>query len=120
MNALSAIIAKDLRLLWRDKAGLIFLTLAPIMVITVAGFSLANLYGADPTGQTAYEFLFVDEDGGALGKTLRERLANERAVNLRVLDSRAEAEDLIRNKQAGTALVVPRGAVADSGSEPLA
>ena len=47
---------KDLRLLWRDRAGLIFLTIAPMMVITVAGFSLANLYGADPTGQTAYDF----------------------------------------------------------------
>jgi ABC-type multidrug transport system permease subunit len=109
MTSLPAIIAKDLRLLWRDKAGLIFLTLAPIVVITVAGFSLANLYGADPTGQTAYELPFVDEDGGALGGALRERLAAETAVNLRVLSSRAEAEARVRTKQAGTALVVPRG-----------
>jgi ABC-type multidrug transport system permease subunit len=109
MRTLLAIIAKDLRLLWRDKSGLIFLTLAPIMVMTVAGFSLANLYGADPTGQTAYEFPFVDEDGGSLGRELRERLAREPAVNLRVLDSRAEAELRVRDKQAGTALVIPRG-----------
>ena len=109
MNTLLAIIAKDLRLLWRDKAGLIFLTLAPIMVMTVAGFSLANLYGADPTGQTAYEFPFVDEDGAALGRALRERLAKESAVNLRVLATRADAEERVRTKQAGTALVIPRG-----------
>jgi len=109
MTSLLAILAKDLRLLWRDTAGLIFLTLAPIMVITVAGFSLANLYGADPTGQTAYEFPFVDEDGGALGRQLRERLEHESAVNLRVLASRSEAEQRVRDKQAGTALVIPRG-----------
>jgi ABC-type multidrug transport system permease subunit len=112
MTALPAIIAKDLRLLWRDKAGLIFLTLAPILVMTVAGFSLANLYGADPTGQTAYELPFVDEDGGALGRALRERLAQETAVNLRVLSSREDAAERVRTKQAGTALVVPRGSEA--------
>lgn len=109
MSTLLAIIAKDLRLLWRDKAGLIFLTLAPIMVITVAGFSLANLYGADPTGQTAYEFPLVDEDGGALGRELRERLSKETALTLRVLDDRAAAEQRVRDKQAGSALVIPRG-----------
>lgn len=109
MSTLLAIIAKDLRLLWRDKAGLIFLTLAPIMVITVAGFSLANLYGADPTGQTAYEFPVVDEDGGALGRDLRERLAQETALTLRVLTSRDEAERRVRDKQAGSALVIPHG-----------
>jgi len=115
--SLLAILAKDLRLLWRDKAGLIFLTLAPILVITVAGFSLANLYGADPTGQTAYEFPVVDEDGGALGRALRERLARESAINLRVLATRGEAEQRVRDKQAGTALVIPRGteAALDNG-----
>jgi ABC-type multidrug transport system permease subunit len=121
MPALLAIIAKDLRLLWRDRAGLIFLTLAPIMVITVAGFSLANLYGADPTGQTAYDFPVVDEDGGALGRALREHLAGESAVHLQVLATRAEAEQRVRDKQAGTALVIPRGteAALDHG-EPAA
>jgi ABC-type multidrug transport system permease subunit len=109
MRALLAILAKDLRLLWRDRAGLFFLTVAPMLVITVAGFSLANLYGVDPTGQTAYDFPFVDEDGSALGRTLRDRLAAEPAVRLEVLSTRAEAEQRVRDKRAGTALVVPRG-----------
>jgi ABC-type multidrug transport system permease subunit len=109
MHALLVILRKDLRLLWRDRAGLIFLTLAPIVVISVAGFSLANLYGADPTGQTAYEFPFVDEDGSELARRLRERLAAEHSVNLRPVADRATAEDMIRRKLAGSALVVPRG-----------
>lgn len=122
MSSLLAIIAKDLRLLWRDKAGLIFLTLAPVMVITVAGFSLANLYGADPTGQTAYEFPLVDEDGGEFGRALREHLEKEASLNLRVVGSRAEAEERLRSKQAGTALVIPRGtsaALSDGGNAEL-
>ena len=112
MRALLAILAKDLRLLWRDRAGLFFLTVAPMMVITVAGFSLANLYGADPTGQTAYDFPFVDEDGSALGRALRDHLAAEPAVRLEVLPTREDAEERVRDKRAGTALVVPRGSEA--------
>jgi ABC-type multidrug transport system permease subunit len=109
MHSLLVILAKDLRLLWRDRAGLVFLTLAPIVVICVAGFSLANLYGADPTGQTAYELPVVDEDGGSLAQELRERLSQEKSVHVRLVPDRATAEALVRRKQAGSALVIPRG-----------
>ena len=109
MHALWVIFGKDLRLLWRDRAGLVFLTLAPIVVISVAGFSLANLYGADPSGQTAYDLPFVDEDGGELARRLRERLAAEHSVNLLPVADRATAEDMVRRKLAGSALVVPSG-----------
>lgn len=109
MRSLLIFIRKDLRLLWRDRAGLMFLLVAPLIVITVAGFSLANLYGADPTGQTAYDFPLVDEDGGKLAQQIRERLSQERAVRLRTAHSREEAQELIRSKKAGTALVIPRG-----------
>jgi len=109
MRSLLVLLGKDLRLLWRDKAGLIFLTLAPIVVICVAGFSLANLYGADPTGQTAYEFPVVDEDGGAFAHEIRTRLGEETAVHFRLVPDRAAAQELVRRKQAGSALVIPHG-----------
>src|SRR4029450_122373 len=82
MRAFRALLAKDLRLLWRDRVGLTFLALAPLAVITVAGLSLANLYGADPTGQTAYELPLADEDGGSLGQEIRDRLGPQAAEGL--------------------------------------
>jgi len=110
MAGLGLIIAKDLRLLWRDRAGLVFLGLAPIVVITVAGLSLANLYGSDPTGQSAYELPLVDEDGGALARDIAARLAAEPALRVEPVGSREEAERWVRDrKRAGTALVIPRG-----------
>jgi ABC-type multidrug transport system permease subunit len=117
MRAFRALLAKDLRLLWRDRVGLTFLALAPLAVITVAGLSLANLYGADPTGQTAYELPLADEDGGSLGQEIRDRLGREAAVRLRAVENAAEAERLVRDKHAGTALVVPPGtqAALDAG-----
>ena len=117
MRAFLSLLVKDLRLLRRDRVGLVFLALAPLAVITVAGLSLSNLYGADPTGQTAYELPLADEDGGALGREIRSRLAGEQAVRLRPVENGAEAERLVRDKQAGTALVIPGGtqAALDAG-----
>jgi ABC-type multidrug transport system permease subunit len=109
MGALLVVLGKDLRLLARDRAGLIFLTLAPIVVICIAGFSLANLYGADPTGQTAYDFPVVDEDGGSFASEIRARLSQERAVHFHLVPDRETARDLVRRKRAGSALVIPRG-----------
>lgn len=109
MHPLLVFIRKDLRLLWRDRAGLLFLLVAPLIVITVAGFSLANLYGADPTGQTAYELPFVDEDGSNLAQQIREQLSHQPAVRLHEVHDRTAAQRLVRDKQAGTALVIPRG-----------
>src|SRR5215510_1593012 len=93
MRAFLSLLTKDLRLLWRDRVGLVFLALAPLAVITVAGLSLANLYGADPTGQTAYELPLADEDGGAPGREPRRGGAAgaRQAVRHSARDSRRHA-----------------------------
>jgi ABC-type multidrug transport system permease subunit len=107
--SLAVIIVKDLRLLLRDRVALIFMSLAPIVVISVAGFSLASLYGSDPTGQTAYDLPIVDEDGGELARQITEQLAAEKSVRVRRVESRAAAERLVASKAAGSALVIPPG-----------
>ncbi len=109
MTALGVIIAKDLRLLLRDRAALLFLTIAPLIVMSVAGFSLASLYGADPDEHTAYELPIVDEDGGDLAVQIEERLRGDQHLRLRRVASRAEAQQLVRDKAAGSALVIPAG-----------
>jgi ABC-type multidrug transport system permease subunit len=109
LRALGAAIVKDLRLLARDRAGLIFLTLAPMVVMTVAGFSLASLYGADPRGTAAYLFPVADEDGGRIGRALVARLAGEGSLRVQSVASSEEARALVRRQRAGAALVVPAG-----------
>jgi ABC-type multidrug transport system permease subunit len=108
MTSLGVIIAKDLRLLLRDRAALLFLTIAPIVVMSVAGFSLASLYGAGPS-DAAYELPIVDEDGGDLAGQIEERLRGDKNLRLRRVASRAEAQQLVRDKVAGSALVIPAG-----------
>jgi ABC-type Na+ efflux pump permease subunit len=109
LGRLGAAVRKDLRLLTRDRAGLVFLTLAPVVVIAVAGLSLASLYGADPRGATAYVLPLVDEDGGRVGRALAAHLADEPAVQLRRVTSRDAARNLVQTHAAGVALVIPAG-----------
>ena len=54
VRSLVAAVIKDLRLLTRDKVGLVFLTIAPLIVMSVAGFSLSTLFGSAPQGDTRY------------------------------------------------------------------
>ena len=109
MTSLGVIIAKDFTLLLRDRTALLFLTLAPIVVMAVAGFSLASLDGADPVGQTAYDLPIVDEDGGELAKQIEDRLSGDESVRVRRVASREEAQRLVHDKSAGSALVIPAG-----------
>ncbi len=107
LRALLAAFDKDLRLLLRDPVGLAFLTLAPMIVITVAGFSLASLYGASPRGDEAYRLPVVDEDGGPVGRAVRDRLGRESAVAAEFVPTRREALAMLEHREAGAALVIP-------------
>src|SRR5205823_6110819 len=91
LTGLVAALGKDLRLLARDRVGLVFLTVAPIVVISVAGLSLATLYGAEPRGGTAPVLPVADEDGGWVGRAVRERLADEPSVRVRPVATAAAA-----------------------------
>ncbi len=110
LGRLRVALGKDLRLLARDRVGLIFLMVAPIIVITVAGFSLASLYGTGTRGENAYVLPVVDEDGGRLGRALRDGLAEVDTVQVRDVHDRAAAAALVQRKEAGAALVIPAGA----------
>jgi ABC-type multidrug transport system permease subunit len=110
VRALLAAFHKDVRLLLRDPVGLVFLTIAPMIVITVAGFSLASLYGAAPRGEASYLLPIVDEDGGPVGRAIRDRLKRESSVDAAFVASRAEALQRLERREAGAVLVIPAGA----------
>jgi len=109
LTGLVAALGKDLRLLARDRVGLVFLTLAPIVVISVAGLSLATLYGAEPRGGMAPVLPLADEDGGWVGRAVRERLADEPSVRVRPVATAAAARALVQAKRVAAALTVPAG-----------
>ena len=108
LSGFLAALGKDFRLLFRDRVGLLFMTFAPVIVITVAGLSLAHLYGTSG-GSSAFVLPLVDEDGGQIGRAIVDRLHDNRTVRVTLVAERGAARDLVRAKQAGAALVVPAG-----------
>lgn len=106
---LASVVAKDLRLVVRDRAAVVFLLLAPMVVISVAGFSLSAFYGT--RGRTALEFLLPvsDLDGGPVAQQLLAALEKSGGLNL-IRVSEEEARYLVsRTNRAGAALVIPQG-----------
>jgi ABC-type Na+ efflux pump permease subunit len=107
LRAIAIVVEKELRILRRDWVGICLLILAPIMVITVAGFSLAKVYGGDAG---LHLLPIVDEDHGAAAKAITRALATIPEIDLRAIDSRSEAQRMVRDRgEAAAALVIPAG-----------
>ncbi len=99
MTGLLAIAWKDLRLIARDRAALLFLVLVPFVVVTVLAEALA---GSD-TGSLLLPV--VNEDDGPVASVLIEALGEHANV---VEVSRSEAEYLVSGKKtAPAAIVIP-------------
>jgi ABC-2 type transport system permease protein len=99
VRSLLTITWKDLRLIARDRAALLFLVLVPFVVVTVLAQSLA---GSD-TGSLLLPV--VNEDQGPVAEVLIEALSEYAEV---VEVDRAEAESLVASKKvAPAAIVVP-------------
>jgi ABC-type multidrug transport system permease subunit len=105
---LVAAVVKDVRLLVRDRVGLVFLTIAPLIVMSVAGFSLSTLFGGAPQ-PGAYVLPVVDEDDGRISAELRERLASDSTIEVRTIPTREQALDLVRSRESAAVLVIPAG-----------
>jgi len=108
LRVLVATVVKDVRLLLRDRVGLIFLTIAPLIVMSVAGFSLSTLFGGAPQSG-AYLLPVVDEDDGRITAELRTRLADDATIEIRTMATRAQALDLVRTRESAAVLIIPAG-----------
>jgi len=108
VRSLLAAVVKDVRLLVRDRVGLVFLTIAPLIVMSVAGFSLSTLFGGTPQAG-AYVLPVVDEDDGRITAELRKRLAGDATIEVRITPTRDEALDLVRFRVSAAVLVIPAG-----------
>ena len=110
LRAILLTLGKEWRLLRRDAVGVFMLIVAPIAVIAAAGFSLANIYGNDPSGQTTRYVALVDEDHGQVGRAVAEALAAEPAIRVVPFDNRRAAETYVRYREVALlAIFVPRG-----------
>lgn len=107
LRTIGLTIQNELRLLLRDPTVLMMLLLAPVVIITVAGYSLGALYGG---GRPAFTLPVVDNDGGEVAAGLIDALEGSRALELvRVGDVAAARQRVLGSDGAPLALEIPAG-----------
>jgi ABC-2 type transport system permease protein len=103
-RALFTLTIKDLRLLARDRGSLWLLFLAPLVVISAAGFSLGTLY------QSSKHLLpVVDLDRGPLAEKILTALRETPELDVAVVDEERARSLVSETPTAGAALVLPAG-----------
>jgi ABC-type multidrug transport system permease subunit len=100
----------EARLLIRDPVVLLMLLLAPIVIITVAGYSLGNLYGGRAN---KYRIAVVDDDRGEVASGIIEALRGEQSVTIEMLANAEAARRIVnREDRAPLAIEIPAGTTA--------
>jgi len=108
----------EARLLVKDPIVLFMLLFAPVVIITVAGYSLGSLYGG---ATNSFRLPVVDLDHGKLADGMIQALRQERAVTLEMLDDPDEVRRLVsRRDRTPIAMVIPAGtsAAVAAGLQP--
>jgi len=113
LRSIELIFLNEFRLLLRDRASLFMIFVAPIVIITVAGFSLGNLFGT-PAAQSEYLLAVVDQDHGPVANAIIKGLSHEPSCKIvRAADLNAARRIVLDNARAPLALVIPPKTSAD-------
>src|SRR5271163_454512 len=109
LRAAWIVFQNEFRLLKQDRAALFMLALAPLVIITVAGFSLGNIYGAQH-GSEPYSIIVVDDDHRWLARALVETFSRDHSVSIVSVATLNGARALVR---APLCIVIPSGTTDD-------
>ena len=119
---------KDLRLIFRDPAGLVFMLLAPFALTLGMGALTGRFSGSTQLGISQIPLAIVNQDGGELGQALENVFTSaelEELISTQILTDPAEARALVDQDTLAAAIVVPGGFTqsifsADSGGDAVA
>lgn len=96
---------KDLTLMSRDRAGMFFILIFPILMGLFFGFIMQ---GSGDTENAQFDIAFCDEDETEYSAAFREAIEQRDNVTLHVVD-RAEALDRVRRSGVAGAILIPPG-----------
>ncbi len=125
MRKLFLIGLKDLKLVFRDKAALIFMLLAPFLLTLGLGF-VTGQFSSSGSGISNIPVVLVDQDGGELGTAVVEMFQSDDLADLvtaTVVEDPAEAYQQVDDDLVAAAVIIPDGFTesvipADGQTEP--
>jgi ABC-2 type transport system permease protein len=103
---------KDIKLAFRDKAGLIFMLLAPFLLSLGLGLVTGAFSNSGNSGIQQIPVVLVDQDGGQLGQALVDVFNSPDLADLvlpTVLDVPAAARQEVDRNHAAAAVIIPAG-----------
>jgi ABC-2 type transport system permease protein len=111
MKKLLLIGIKDLKLVFRDRAALIFMLLAPFLLTIGMGFVTGRFSGSS-SGLSDIPVVIVNRDNEQLGNALADVFSSEELADLMEPSASADPEaarHLIDDDQAAAAIIIPEG-----------
>ncbi len=105
MRALLALAGKDVRLLLRDRAALVFTCFWPLAMAVLFGMMFSGGAGDRP----GLPIAVCDEDGSEGSKALVRRLEEGDEVEVTGVSTRAEAAESVRRGRRAASVVLPKG-----------
>jgi len=111
MKKLFLIGIKDLKLMFRDRAALTFMLLAPFLLTIGMGFVTGRFSGSS-SGLSDIPVVIVNLDNEQLGNTLAEVFSSAELANLMEPTASSDpkaARHLIDSDEASAAIIIPKG-----------
>lgn len=116
MSAILSMAAKDLRLLARDRLGLFFSLVFPLVYAIFFGSIFSGMGGDDEGGMSEIDVLVVDEDVSEESRAFFAALDATASMRIIPAESRGAAEEAVRTGSKPAFLVAPPGFGADLAS----
>lgn len=104
MGSILTMAMKDLRLMARDRIGLFFIVIFPVMMAVLFG----SMYGSFDTESVSLNVAVVDEDNSEMSRRFVESLEATGNVQVEQLDRQA-ALDRVRRGQSVGMIALPQG-----------
>jgi len=112
MKKLFLIGFKDLKLVFRDKAALVFMLLAPFLLTLAMGFITGTFSSRGSSGLSQIQVILVNQDGGPLGEALVDLFQSADLSDLvaaSLVADPASARAQIDANEAVAAVIIPAG-----------
>jgi ABC-2 type transport system permease protein len=104
MNAIQALVRKDLKLYFSNRRALVITLAAPILIAAFFG----SVMGGAPKKALRLPVAVVDEDGSAISKDIVASMKADESFELQELDA-VSAIARVREGKAKAAMVIPKG-----------
>ena len=112
LRKLFFIALKDLRLIFRDPAGLVFMLLAPFALTIGMGALTGRFSGFTQFGISQIPVVIVNQDSGELGKVLEDVFASDEIKQLIAAQPQSDptaARALVDEGKLAAVIIVPEG-----------